>query len=375
MEPHENAETDRGAAPRPVVARLGRWLRWLGGALILLPLGGFFLFGELSRFAAPSVDGKFSQAVALAELVSQLRVPFGKVAIFGVFGLIALRLWRTAFVALAIVVVCVYPLWKLRPVHGPSAPPSADGLRIVSANVLASNRDHAPALEVIAAQDADVIALIEVTPRWLNDAIARFGDDYPFHTSGSDEGEWTGGACGQMILSRLPIRSARVLDVHSDGIELRPVVEAVVDWNGTPLTVQVIHPVRPSGARRLRARTAVFERVASAGPPPDGPGARILLGDFNTTSSSPLFGRLVRATGLHDSRVGYGLNPTYTPHHPEISPRLPFGWEPSVPIDHALVSRELEVLARGTFSVPGSDHRAIALTVRNGGDRAGSPPH
>ena len=375
MDPEEMPSPSHEGEPLPLGSRLVRWLRYLLGALVMGPIAGFFLFTELGRVAAPSPEGKISETIAMAELASQLRVPFGKVAIFGVFVLIALRLWRTAFVALSIVVISVYPLWKLRPVHDAPVATHGESLRIVSANLLASNRDRDAALEAIAAEDADVITLLEVTRRWREDAIARLGDDYPYYTSGSDEGEWAGNACGQMLLSRFPIQSSRALEVHSDGVELRPVVEAVLDWSGTPLTIHVIHPVRPSGARRLRARTAVLERVAAAGPARDARDARVIIGDFNTTSSSPLFRRLVRATGLRDSRLGFGLNPTYTPHHPEISPHLPFGWEPSVPIDHALVSPDLVVTGRSTFSVPGSDHLGITLTLQNGNDRPGSPPH
>ncbi len=55
--------------------------------------------------------------------------------------------------------------------------------------------------------------------------------------------------------------------------------------------------------------------------------------------------------------------PTYTPSHPLVDGRLPFGWQPSVTIDHALVSPGLGVVERGIMELPGSDHRGVTLTI------------
>ncbi len=363
MNAHDNPTRSTGAAPRGVLGQCLAVVRVLVGGVVGLAIVGFFLFGELIRFFDPASEGAFAEVLALSELSAQLRVPFGLWAFVGVGGLLLLTMWRTAVVCLVISVVAVWPLWRLRPTTEPLKALPSGALRFVAANVLASNDQMLAVFANIEREGPDVIALAEVTTRWRDAALAHFDAEFPFRADGSDHGEWKAGACGQLLLSRWPILSTKALEVHRDGVELRPVVEAVLDWNGTPLTVQVIHPVRPTLARRLRARMAILDRVASAGPAPEMHGERIVLGDFNTTSSSPLFTRLVEATGLRDSRVGFGMLPTYTPSHPLVDGRLPFGWQPSVTIDHALVSPGLGVVERGIMELPGSDHRGVTLTV------------
>ena len=75
----------------------------------------------------------------------------------------------------------------------------------------------------------------------------------------------------------------------------------------------------------------------------------LALGDFRD---------LLQATGLSDTRRGFGRLPSFTP-----PPKLPIL---SVAIDHILVGAGFDVLERRTELVPGSDHRAalarIALT-------------
>jgi len=77
----------------------------------------------------------------------------------------------------------------------------------------------------------------------------------------------------------------------------------------------------------------------------------ILLGDLNITSWSPHFQDLLESSGLRDSRLGWGIQPTW-PANP---------WLLRIPIDHALVSRDVRVIARRTGPAIYSDHRPIVL--------------
>lgn len=359
----EDQRNLKGLPRRGCVSLCLMGMRYLVGGLVTLAIVGYFLFGELIRFFSPGPDGSFAETLALSELCAQLRLPFGTLALFGTVALLALAMWRTAFACFVVTAVALFPLWRLRPTVAliESRPPGA--LRMVAGNVLSSNPRTIDVFEAIAGEGPDVIALVEVTVRWRRAALERFGGEYSFHASGSDRGEWKKDACGQLLLSRVPILSTRVLKVQCDGVAQRPVIEAVLDWQGAPLTVHLIHPLRPTLAHRVRARLATFEQVVAAGVAAEMRGERVVIGDFNTTSSSPLFARLTRGTGLRDSRVGFGVLPTYTPSHPLMKGCLPFGWKPSVTIDHALISSGLNVIERGTLDLPGSDHRGVTMTI------------
>ena len=80
-------------------------------------------------------------------------------------------------------------------------------------------------------------------------------------------------------------------------------------------------------------------------------GPLVLIGDFNCTPWSPAFRKLVSYSGLRDSRRGLGVQPTWP------SPFGPFG----IPIDHALVSKDLHVIDRSVGPQVGSDHRGIVV--------------
>ena len=78
-----------------------------------------------------------------------------------------------------------------------------------------------------------------------------------------------------------------------------------------------------------------------------------LLGDLNMTSWSPVFQDLIGQSGLRDTRRGFGVQPTWPPQIPYLL----------IPIDHALVSPNIEVLDRRTGPNLGSDHRAVILDI------------
>jgi endonuclease/exonuclease/phosphatase (EEP) superfamily protein YafD len=129
------------------------------------------------------------------------------------------------------------------------------------------------------------------------------------------------------------------------------------------LTITLTHPERPGRPARMRARRTALRRIASSGVS----GHWLVTGDLNTTSSSPLFRELVDRTGLRDSRAGFGRQPTwgFGERLPGPLPLpLPKWARLSVAIDHALHSPGLEVLDRSTLAIPGSDHRAVSVTLR-----------
>jgi endonuclease/exonuclease/phosphatase (EEP) superfamily protein YafD len=83
----------------------------------------------------------------------------------------------------------------------------------------------------------------------------------------------------------------------------------------------------------------------------DGPS--IVMGDLNCTSWSPYFADLLRLSGLRDSRLGFGIQPSWTGNTRFMA----------IPIDHVLVSHEIDVLDRHTGSKIGSDHLPVLVDL------------
>jgi endonuclease/exonuclease/phosphatase (EEP) superfamily protein YafD len=99
-------------------------------------------------------------------------------------------------------------------------------------------------------------------------------------------------------------------------------------------------------------RRALPELPALAAPIGRTPGSRIVIGDMNTTDGSPLFSDFVLATGLRDSRLGFGRQPSW----PTFSPYR-------IALEHAFVSDDLAVVARRLGPSIGSDHLPLIIDL------------
>jgi endonuclease/exonuclease/phosphatase (EEP) superfamily protein YafD len=258
--------------------------------------------------------------------------------------ILAAILWRIrrkpAFVALFLAVVQVAPLVRY---YWPNPVPPASGssgkLRLVVLNVLVDNLNHQAVRELLTHEDPDLIGLIEYTPLWKS-ALEPVSRLYPFRFEAPD------GPQGLALWSRVPLIEPRVERHTGTGW---PCIHTRIEFAGQTVNVWLAHPSSP--VRRMRdggfpELAALGARVASVS------GPRLVVGDLNTTSGSPLFGDFLRSSGLRDSRLGFGLQGSWP------SP-LPY----RIAIDHALLSPELAVASRRIGPDVGSDHRPLILEL------------
>ncbi|MEM9378330.1 MAG: endonuclease/exonuclease/phosphatase family protein [Planctomycetota bacterium] len=297
----------------------------------------------------------------VGELASHFRWHVGLAAAGAALPAACLRHRRRAALLLAVALWGVLPEGRLwigaRPLE--ARQPALD---LVCANVLQPNTRYEEVLDAIQAQDADVVCLVEVNSHWRERALATLGDRYPHHLEGGDTADWWPSTWGLLLLSRTPLTRARVEELMNEGRRLRPILCADVELDGEPVTVQLAHAQRPGRAWRLSDRRRHFEALVR----PRDAEHLVVLGDLNTTSSSPLFAELCRDARVRDSRAGYGRLPTWTSPRGllRLGPlRAPRRFQPAFAIDHALVSEGLVVLGRGTFDIPGSDHDGVHVRV------------
>lgn len=256
---------------------------------------------------------------------------------------LARRRRRLAAALLILALVQVEPLVRYQgwnPV--PADPTSPLRLRILLANVLVDNPDHQRLIQLVRQERPDVLALVEVSHDWLVD-LSALRRAYPYGTSAPDD------ARGLVLWSRHPFTS-------SDGPTRPtangwPYLQARLRFAGQDLDLWLVHPASPLRRRHYERRgypelRAIAERVGrEAGP-------RLVIGDLNTTDGSPYFAEFLRVSGLRDSRLGFGLQPSWPT------------WSPyRLAIDHALPSRELAVVERRLGPTIGSDHRPLILEL------------
>lgn len=247
--------------------------------------------------------------------------------------------------ALVPAVVFVFNVLLVVPLYIPSVQPdgSGDELCIVSTNVYTGNKNSQAVIDYVHETKPDVLLLMEVDNRWTDELI-EIRAEYPHSLQRPREDNF-----GISLFSKWPIKSARV--EYLDAAQL-PTLVTVLQVGERQLTVVGTHPLPPVSESNTALRNEHLQRLATLVAELEGP--VIVIGDLNTTSWSPYFRELIATSRLRDSRRGFGIQPTW-----------PFSfWLLRIPIDHALVSKEIEVTSRQVGPNIGSDHRPIVVKIR-----------
>ena len=105
---------------------------------------------------------------------------------------------------------------------------------------------------------------------------------------------------------------------------------------------------RLEGFSRMEEQIEVLEEIYNISQK-ENVDAVIIAGDFNASPYSPVFKKLLTTSGLRDTRTGFGWLPSW----PALFP-LAF-----IPIDHILVSPDIQVQNRATGPYIGSDHYPV----------------
>ncbi|NUT21036.1 MAG: endonuclease/exonuclease/phosphatase family protein [Hamadaea sp.] len=219
--------------------------------------------------------------------------------------------WRRRWAELAVTAVsavvlaaCVIP----RAVTDGDALAGATGpeLRVASANLLIGGADAAEIVRRVRTEQADVLAVQEMTPEWLAAAdAAGLGDVLPqrFVAPASL-------AEGSALFSRRPLSDGGSKLMAFGWFQQ---VHAVITVDGVPLTLESAHPASPYNASVTPAWRTSLRKEPDA--TPTGP-LRVLMGDFNSTLDHGLLRDLV-SSGYRDaaSVVGQGLVGTWGPYN------------------------------------------------------------
>ena len=283
----------------------------------------------------------------LADLASHFRVPATVTMLTG--GLL-LHWCRRLFWARAGLVGGIVCTATLLPYALPG-PRAADisslnldrPLRLMTVNLLKTNRQHARTIEQVRAAAPDIVVFLEVNRRWLEQLQAALGPDWPYQQRRPRDDNF-----GIAMFSRIPWSSCAVVDYSpATGID-------AIDARFARHNVRVIatHPLPPTNHFAWYDRNQTFAAIARD--IESTPWKTLVVGDLNCTPWSFWFGKLLKDAGLRDSGRGFGVRSTWFP-----LPKVPIG----LPIDHVLVSADVRVVGRMVGHDVGSDHRAVCVDV------------
>jgi endonuclease/exonuclease/phosphatase family metal-dependent hydrolase len=180
---------------------------------------------------------------------------------------------------------------------------------------------------------ADIIALQEVLS--VEDSLrerdqARFlAEELGMHYHVGENRRLHGGAYGNVILSRLPLRAAHNYDITWSGRERRSCLRADFSINGQVLHIFNIHLGTAFIERRHQARKLVSDEILNNA---ELEGARVALGDFNEWTR-----------GLASRLLSSHLQSADIRHHLQRAKTYP-GVMPFLHLDHIYYDDALELL-------------------------------
>ncbi|ARU16713.1 endonuclease/exonuclease/phosphatase family protein [Croceicoccus marinus] len=205
-----------------------------------------------------------------------------------------LALWPgiAVFVAaLATGLVLFHPLLK----QGPSMGRSTQPVSMIEFNMLKSNPNAREDAAWLAAHDADILVLLEAS-RMQKEWGAVLQAKYPTMVSCSEHY-----SCSTVLFSRFPLvrHEAHAGDGDADNRKALSALTAVLDVNGTELTVIAAHLDRPWPLGEQSRWIEPMRKVAA-----QATGPAVMAGDFNT---APWTHAMRTISGAGEFRLGSGL--------------------------------------------------------------------
>ena len=225
-----------------------------------------------------------------------------------------------------------------------SPEPSSSTFTVFYANVLRVNTDADSLAAQIVLKDPDLVVLVEVDERWLKDLDWVLAD-YPLSLAHPLDDNF-----GVALCSRLPMDSAELSYFGPEHPLNRPGIVASIRIQNTPVQVYAVHTMPPVASEFAAHRDLqlqdIGDRISTSS------GAAVVVGDLNTTMYARGHTDLVGRSGLRNAREGRGPLGTWPAGFP--------AWL-RIPIDHVLVSKELQVTSLEVGEQTGSDHLPLIV--------------
>lgn len=216
-------------------------------------------------------------------------------------------------------------------------------LKVFHSNVQSSNPNSQLLLRHVLEESPDILVLQEVNKRWIED-ISSLSTEYPHQVVRSRKDNF-----GIAIYSKLPIISSEFLYLGESTV---PSIKALIAIQNKQLTIVTSHTLPPINPEYFRVRNAQIGAISNLIKSTKGP--RILVGDLNITPWSTFYKPLTNNTGLVNARKGSGVTPTW-----------PSSFYPlSIPIDHIMVSVDINVINLYSGESIGSDHLPLIARLK-----------
>jgi len=291
--------------------------------------------------SSATLIGFFGARSWTAELASHFRVQY--LALLAALAVIAAATghawWAVVFAAFALVNAAV--IARAHSAEPVAAASPSTPVRVFLSNLHAENGRFDLLIDAVRRSGADVVVLLEVRPRWI-DELMPLASSHPFAMTLPRDDNF-----GLALYSKHPLGETECVHLGREG---SPSLVAEIRTT-PPLRVVATHPyppLTPNYAVRRNEQLEALARFVRTAPRP-----LVLLGDLNTTPWSPYFPRLLADAGLRDSMRGRRPQSTW----PVWARAL------RLPLDHCLVSSGIRVVGRRVGPDVGSDHFPVIVDL------------
>ena len=225
--------------------------------------------------------------------------------------------------------------------------------RILIANVNTQNQQYEEVFTFARETNPDLALFMEVDETWVNQ-LNRLSSELPYSSHRANPYN-----LGLALYSRYVLGNTQLQFFGDDG---NPSITGNITVNGKTYAFVGTHPLPPAKFSFFHARNRQLDQIGQYLQTIEKP--QILMGDLNLTMWSPYYKRLIGQTGLKNARKGFGILPSW-PTQGTYS-QMP-DWAPllfSIPIDHCLLTPDIEVVNVRVGPNLGSDHRPVMIDLR-----------
>lgn len=236
----------------------------------------------------------------------------------------------------------IYPYtWLATKEVQSAAKHTAHSVRIMSANVLMSNRNSEQLISLVNEHQPDLFITLESDSWWQN-KLSVLTKDYPHYIECPQDNRY-----GMHLYSKFKIIEAQVCQLIEDDI---PSIHILfVTAQGIKMQAHFIHPAPPSPTEEDSSRPRDSELIMVAKALKKTTRPSIVAGDLNDVAWSRSTRLFMQISGLLDPRKGRGFYNTF--HASYFFMR----W----PLDHLFHSEGFKVKRIKRLAKYGSDHFAL----------------
>lgn len=216
-----------------------------------------------------------------------------------------------------------------------------EGMKIYAANILKVNRNYSQVVAQIKAEDPDLIFLQEVDQDWVDSLFLSLNELYPLRWKIPMDNNF-----GIMLMTKEPLASHKT--GYSSKLKM-PFYEFELEFNGRLLHFVGMHTYPPASSDMFYLRNGQLRELEALARPNS-----ILMGDFNISTYSPYFRRLLKGGKLKDPRRSSGFKHSWPSSFPFLRTNL----------DHILVGQDVKFGKLKCLGNNGSDHLPLILNLQ-----------